>query len=172
MLGLGGGAEVSVGDEQKDPSDMLATYGFSLGFEAPVHPYITLGAFVQFAQWNVQALDEEGSGRSTLWDLAVFPKLRYPIVNGDQLVELYAGPVIGASNNSLSDDIKLESGTEHSTFGLTVGAFAGLAYFVSPSVGLSFEIGYQHRSYSFSGEDALELSFGQLGVNAGVLVAL
>lgn len=171
MLGFGGDAELSFADGPTFPSEMLTTYGLGLGLEAPIHPNISLGAFVEFAQWNMDAIDELDGGRSTMWDLMLFPKLRYPVVTRDHVLELYAGPVIGASHNSL-DDSATFSGSEQSTFGLAVGAFAGVAYSIAPGVGLSFELGYQHRSFSFSGENTFELSFGQFGMNAGVLVAL
>lgn len=170
MFGLGGELDETVAGGDYGPYDMLTTYGFSLGIEAPVHPYILLGGFVQFAKWNTEGDDENGVDRSTLWEVVAFPKLRYPVVSGDHVLELYAGPVLGASNNSLDEEYGGDVAT--SAFGLTVGVCAGAAYFVSPDVGLSFEIGYQHRSYSFGGDADVELSFGQLGVNAGVLVTL
>lgn len=159
MFGLGG--------EEAEQGAMVTTYGFALGLEAPVHRYISLGAAIQFAKWNLQMFDELGVGRSTLYEVVVLPKLRYPIVTDDHLLELYAGPVLGVSNNVFNDQLELDDAG--SALGVTVGVFAGATYFVSPKVGLTFELGYQHRSYSSGDED---LSLGQFGVNAGLLITL
>jgi hypothetical protein len=173
-FGFAGDLSVHLGDDAKDPTDMLATPGFALGFEAPVHRYISIGALVQFGKWNADAIDKDGFGRSTLWDLALFPRVRYPIATSSGLFEIYAGPLLGLSINVLSESIRLEPGTERSTTGLMLGARAGVSYFFSHRIGVNLEFGYQHNDFTFVSreDDSLALSFGQMRVSAGALITL
>lgn len=176
MLGVGGEAEIRAGNMRAEPTDNSTTYGFSLGIDVPVHPNVSFGGFLQFSEWNLEVFDDANVDGSTLWELAVFPKLRYPIKSGRGRFELYAGPVLGVSHNSLNEEVNerviFAAGVEGSTLGLLVGVFGGASYFISPSIGVGLEFGYQHRSYSFGGASVLEIGFGQLGLNASLVVLL
>jgi hypothetical protein len=175
-IGFGGGLNGTVGGDKKDPEDLAATYGFELGLEAPLHEYFTLGAVLRFSKWNVNASDADGVGRSTLWDLAVLPKVRYPFLVDARLMEVYVGVPIGAGLNILNDGIKLDRGTDSSTIGFNIGVLTGFNVFVSERVALGLELGYEYYSFSFTGHgedpETLELSIAQFRLSGGVTVTL
>ncbi|HKU41564.1 MAG TPA: hypothetical protein VJR89_25580 [Polyangiales bacterium] len=173
-LGFGGEASARVGDEDEDPTDLLPTLGFALSFEAPVHEYISLGVLAQYGAWNIEPFDDQGIGRSTLWDLALFPRVRHTLVVDNHNLEIYAGLLLGVSHAALNDALELESGTDTAATGLMLGARAGAAYFISDKIGLTAELGYQHNAFTFDASvgDELELSLGQLRLSTGILLVL
>lgn len=148
-LGVGG----SIYNKDKD-TDLRPTYGFSAGADLGVHDFVAVGAMVG---WSSLQLDHDafagiGKGRSTILDLAVFPRLRIPL----PLVEPYVMTPVGYANFNPSGT-KSESGT---SLGLTAGAGLSLL----PLVKITGEVGYQ--MYFFQNVDIQELRF-RLGLAVG-----
>ncbi len=148
-LGLGG----TIGDGDTDV-DLQPTYGFTGGADLGVHDFLALGAMVS---WSSLQLDEDallgiGTDRSTILDLAVYPRLRLPL----PLVEPYVMVPVGYATFN-------PSGAESET-GTSVGLTAGSGLGLMPLVSVTGEVGYQ--MYFLENVDIDEIRF-RLGLAIG-----
>ncbi len=148
-LGVGG----SIGNGDTDV-DLRPSYGFTGGADLGVHDFLALGAMVGWSslQLDHDALPGIGTDRSTILDLAVYPRLRIPL----PLVEPYLMVPVGYATFNPSGG-ESETGT---SLGLTAGSGLGLM----PLISVTGEVGYQ--MYFLENVDINELRF-RLGLAIG-----
>jgi len=178
-LGFGGEVETGKPLGAAERQDLELAYGLDALVDLPVHKHITLGAQLRFSSFVADAWAEKGFDRSTLLDLTFTPKARYPFLRGSTLIEIYAAFPLGLTSASLSDDLSPPGLMLDGGLGFTVGALAGANVFLTDAVALTFELGYVRHAFgaevtsrSSPGRDELDMSLGQVRLNAGLLVAL
>lgn len=189
-LDFGGEAEFDLDGSSPSDDDMLVTLGLEIPFEIPLHKLFTIGPVLRGFLWNNESSDDADIGRWMTLELSVLPKLRYPFLVGQTLMEVHAGVPIGIGLNFGNDDVAenvqmglMQMGMNvgdidlNSAIGWHVGFQAGFVVFISPTVGLGLDFGYLYHSYGHEfdlqqGNVDADISWGQFGLSAGLTFAL
>jgi hypothetical protein len=138
LFGVTGSAKLSTTKLDLDP-----TYGVSARYERPLNLFLVLGGAFGIAAWVPSLSNDRGAGRSTLFDLELLVKLRYPISERFEiyLVAPFGGTLDSGDNTNFGGITNFGGGW---VFEPRVGTHLGL----SPSTGLVFEGGYSVHSFS------------------------
>ncbi|QDG51027.1 hypothetical protein FIV42_09870 [Persicimonas caeni] len=185
MFGLGGELEAELSIPELDgsgdiESDMLTTLGGFLQYEAPVHPYVLLGARGAFGAFIAEMQDDDDYARDLMFNFDAVAKLRYPFLTAPG--ELYVGLPVGLSVIVPSEDWEDQDGFEAETgVSWNMGVVGGLNYLLFEQFGLFVEGGWMLQNVALEGDvttsygtfkGEFEGSFSQFGLTAGVTIPL
>lgn len=188
MFGLGGELESEISFPRANQagdfdSDMLATMGGFLQYEAPVHTNVVLGARGAFGAFTTEDQDDADWARDMLFNFNALVKLRYPFLSSPG--EVYVGVPVGLSlvlpSDDWEDSYRYQVETE---MGVTwnMAVVGGLNYLMFDQFGLFVEGGWMLQNVAWEGDAPtrsggttkaeFEGSFSQFGLTAGVTIPL
>jgi hypothetical protein len=187
-FGFGGEQSIDPDDKNaREPpdEDLVATLGFALGAEVPLHTYFTLGGEVGLSWWNTEDRADPPSGgkeydRHKQLDVLARPKLRVAPISS---LELYAVVPVGftyfmPSKDSDMSVLGVQVDDAQGGPGFAVGGGVGATLFVLEHLGITVEAGYLFRKFRGSldldllgREIDAKISFGQAQLRAGLTLA-
>jgi hypothetical protein len=127
----------------KYDEDIESGAGVTAEFEIPVFNNFTLGPRLVIGSWNSEEVDQYGIDASTMVQLQVVPKLRFPMSNGR--VAFYAAVPVGLSALLSSDELS-DQGFEGGG-GVNGSVLAGVEQYWG-SFGIYVEAGLNYNAYT------------------------
>jgi hypothetical protein len=149
-LRLGVGGTMHVEDDTKSALDvdLKPSYGLQLGAELVPVRFFGIGFETRFIWFN----EKNGLTRDLLIDFAVKPSFRFALRRIP--LEFYGALPIGVTIPSADDPNSADTFDVDFHVGGNVGLVAGMNYFVSPHMGLNFELGGLIHWYGANAVDA------------------
>jgi hypothetical protein len=139
-----------------DDYDLDLAYGGGAQLDVPVHRFFSVSGQLRLTSWMPK--DVEGSRPATFIDVLAAPRLRFPFPLGaGSFGVAYVQVPVGLGHVHFPGDADPTVSPA-----LVVGFSAGFIALLSEHVGLAFEIGWLHHSFSVEIEQTLSTGTGDI----------
>jgi len=147
-------------DAASDDKDLELAYGGGAQLDVPLHRFFSLAGQLQLTSWAPKGA--EGDRRALFIDVLAAPRLRFPFpLGGGSFGVAYLQVPLGLGYVSFPGD------TDPSVSpALVVGVSAGFMALLSEHIGLAFELGWLHHSFSVDIEESFATVNGDIRIES------